>query len=84
MSELPKSEQLDKALIRGVYLTLALWKPHPEYPGSFEIGYRCNNTFHLIQFSMNPWKAWEIVKRMVDKQRNIFKIRKLLERLESK
>lgn len=80
--EYKMSEQLDKEFINGVHLTLVSWRPNPEYPASYEIGWRHRGGFELIQFSMPSRKAWDIVKRLTAKGRLASQIRKVLERLE--
>lgn len=82
MSHKP-SVNLDSAQIGEVRLTLATWQPNPEYPPSFEIGYRYKNDFRLIQWRILPSKvAWSIVQRLVKKDRNIFKIKEIISRIE--
>ena len=84
MSDEPISKLIDSMTIGDVRLTLGSWKPHPEYPASFEIGYRDEGDFFLIQFSMQKEKAWSVVSRLVRKGRSVKQIRRVIERLESR
>jgi hypothetical protein len=76
------SAKIDEARISDIYLTLATWQPHQEYPKSYEIGFRSRYGFVLIQFRMPSRKAWDIVKRLTAKGRFPDKIQKVLDRLE--
>ena len=79
------SYQMDREVVNGITLTLASWKPNPDYPGSYEIGYRRGDEFSLIQWDGLPATiAWGIVLRLAAKGRTAHQIRKVLDKVSSR